>query len=227
MADRRMRHTGGARRGGEGGPARRKSTELQAPPAGERFLARDFEALVGMKGLSEPLLRGHFELYRGYVRAANKLLEEFDAHARARTADTPAFAELKRRFGWEYNGVRLHELYFENLTRTPAPLDEASPLHRRLASDFGGYDNWAREFRAMGAMRGIGWVVLYHDPLRERLFNAWIDQHDTGHLAGAAPVLVMDVFEHAYTLDYGVKKADYLDAFMAGVHWETAARRVG
>jgi Fe-Mn family superoxide dismutase len=192
----------------------------------DRYPVRDFSRLVGMKGFSEPMLRNHFELYQGYVKNANRLLEEFEAHARNGTLDSPSFAELKRRFGWEYNGVRLHELYFENLSKTPSPLDGGSDLHARLTADFGSYEKWAAEFRALGAMRGIGWVVLCHDPLRNRLVNAWVDQHDVGHLAGGSPVLVLDVFEHAYTLDYGIKKADYIDAFFGAIPWDAVARRL-
>jgi Fe-Mn family superoxide dismutase len=200
------------------------------PPALEksldRFAARDFSGLLGIAGLSDELLRNHFTLYQGYVKAANTLLEELEDKLRKGQTEGAAYAGAKRRFGWEYNGLRLHELYFENLTKSPQPLDQESKLFERIREDFGGLENWEKDFRACGALRGIGWVVTCHDALRNRLVNCWIDEHDCGHLAGCTPILVMDVFEHAFMLDYGVKKADYVETFMKGIHWDAVAGRL-
>ena len=85
---------------------------------------------------------------------------------------------------------------------------------------------WEKDFRAMGAIRGIGWIVLYHDKTAGRLFNVWVNEHDVGHLAGATPLLVMDVFEHAFMLDYGLNRAGYIDAFMNAINWETIVKRL-
>lgn len=196
------------------------------PRSTEHFVARDFGGLLGIAGLSDELLKNHFTLYQGYIKAANALLEGLDELVREGKGESPAYAGVKRRFGWEYNGIRLHELYFENLTKSPRPLDPGSSLFERIKQDFGGMENWGKDFRATGALRGIGWVVTYVDALRNKLFNAWIDEHDAGHLAGCAPILVMDVFEHAFMLDYGVKKADYVETFMKGIHWDTVAARL-
>jgi len=216
---------------GNGGPKRRPEAE-PLPSAEElrqsrtdRFAARDFSGLLGLEGLSERLLATHFELYQGYVKNAGKILDELDELRERNRTDSAAFAELKRRFGWEYDGIRLHELYFENLAKDPAPPDPDSPLRRRLAEDFGSVEGWQRDFRATAAMRGIGWVVLFHDPLRNRLFNAWIEQHHAGPFVGATPVLVMDLWEHAYLVDYGTKKADYVDAVLRAFHWDRATAR--
>jgi Fe-Mn family superoxide dismutase len=192
----------------------------------DRFAARDFSGLLGLEGLSEALLRTHFELYQGYVKNANKILDELDELRKADALGTCRYAELKRRFPWEYDSIRLHELYFDNLSRRPVPLDPASTLHRRLSDDFGSVDSWRKDFRATGAIRGVGWAVLYLDALRNRLFNAWIEQHHEGHFAGCVPILVMDVFEHAYTLDYGVKKADYIEVLLRNIHWDAVTARL-
>jgi Fe-Mn family superoxide dismutase len=214
-------------------PARRRSTPLEKPEAEiareshtERFAARDFSGLLGTPGFSETLLKNHFELYQGYVKNANLILGELDRLRRDDRLETPPAAELRRRFGWEYDSIRLHEYYFENLTKTPAPPDEASRLVARMREDFGSFETWKKDFTAVGAMRGIGWVVTYHDPLRNRLFNAWINEHDAGHFVGCAPIVVMDVFEHAYMLDYGVKKAGYIDAFFKGLNWDVVTTRL-
>jgi Fe-Mn family superoxide dismutase len=139
--------------------------------------------------------------------------------------DSPGAAELRRRFGWEYDSIRLHEFYFENLTKNPQPLDPDSRLALRLKEDYGGAGNWRKDFEAAAAMRGVGWVVAYHDPLRNRLFNAWIGEHDAGHLI-CTPVVILDVFEHAYLADYGTKRAGYLEAFFGDLNWDAATRRL-
>jgi Fe-Mn family superoxide dismutase len=181
------------------------------------FEAKNFESLLGTKGLSDQLLKNHFTLYQGYVTNTNKVADALGAMAKEGKTATPEYAELKRRFGWEWNGMRLHEYYFGNLIKDGKALDKNSNLFRKIVEDFGSYENWEKDFKATGAMRGIGWVILYYDG--SRLFNTWINEHDVGHLSGASPLLVMDVFEHAYMIDYGLKKADYIEAFFRAIDW--------
>ncbi len=192
---------------------------------GATYIAKDFSSLLGIKGLSENLLKAHFTLYQGYVSSTNKLLEKLLAISAAGDLSTPEFAEMKRRFGWEWNGMRLHELYFENLNKNIAPLDENSSFAKKAAENFGSLENWERNFKATGALRGIGWAIAYYDPAAKRLLNVWINEHDSGHLAGAIPILVMDVFEHAYLMDYGIKRADYIEAFFKAIDWNIAIKR--
>jgi Fe-Mn family superoxide dismutase len=127
--------------------------------------------------------------------------------------------------GWEFDGMRLHEYYFENLGGKAA-LNKAGKLSQKLAQEFGSYENWEKDFKGTGAMRGIGWAILYLDNLSGRLINQWINEHDTGHLAGCSPILIMDVFEHAFMLDYGLKRADYIEAFFKNIHWEAVESRL-
>ncbi len=190
------------------------------------YTPKNYEHLLGMDGFSDQLLRNHFTLYQGYVANANKLAEALLELGKSGKAGTPEYAELKRRFGWEFNGMRLHELYFDNLTQTPEPLEANAPLARLIREQYGSFEAWRDDFKAAGAMRGIGWVVLYHDPVSGRLFNTWINEHDLGHLAGCAPLLVLDVFEHAYMLDYGLKKAEYIEAFFHNINWRVVAARL-
>lgn len=182
---------------------------------------KNFDSLLGTQGMSDTLLKNHFTLYQGYVANTNKVSDALKAMA----AGTPEYAELKRRFGWEFDGMRLHELYFGNMKNGGSAPAADSALGKKIAAEFGSYENWEKDFRATGAMRGIGWVILYYDKTAGRLFNAWINEHDSGHLAGAAPILVMDVFEHAYMIDYGLKKADYISAFFKAIDWSAAERR--
>jgi Fe-Mn family superoxide dismutase len=189
------------------------------------YQAKDYNSLIGTPGLSETLLKNHFTLYQGYVTNTNKLADTLAAMLKDGKTGTPEYAELKRRFGWEFNGMRLHELYFENLGGK-APVDRAGKFARKAAEAFMTYESWEQDFRATGAMRGIGWVVLYQDGMTGGLFNQWINEHDTGHFAGCTPVLVMDVFEHAFMIDYGLKRADYIATFFKNIDWEAVERRL-
>ncbi|MCR4322898.1 MAG: Fe-Mn family superoxide dismutase [Candidatus Azambacteria bacterium] len=189
------------------------------------YETKTFEQLLGMQGFSDELLKDHFALYQGYVANFNKLDETLMGMERAGNFGTPEFAELNRRLGWEFNGMRLHELYFSNLTKEAREIVEASALYVAIAKEFGSFELWEKDFRSMGMMRGIGWVVLYHDALARRLFNVWVNEHDAGHLAGAVPLLVMDVFEHAYIRDYGLARKDYIEKFMMSIDWAVVERR--
>src|SRR3990167_4759942 len=116
------------------------------------YTAQNFDHLIGIKGLSEQLLKNHFTLYQGYVTNTNKLLDELAKTEKG----TPQYAEMMRRFGWEWNGMRLHELYFGNLKKDAAKIAAGSKIHAKLAADFGSFESWEKDFRAAGAMRGIG-----------------------------------------------------------------------
>ncbi|HEY3381011.1 MAG TPA: Fe-Mn family superoxide dismutase [Vicinamibacterales bacterium] len=189
------------------------------------YTAKDYSALIGMPGFSETLLKNHFTLYQGYVTNTNKLLDALDAMLKDGKAGTPEYAELKRRLGWEFDGMRLHEFYFENLGGK-APLAPTGKLGRKLTADFGSHENWEKDFKATGAMRGIGWTVLYQDPTNGKLANFWITEHDGGHPAGCTPLLIMDVFEHAFMIDYGLKRPDYIAAFFNNIDWNAVEARL-
>jgi len=189
------------------------------------YAAKDYSKLIGLAGLSETLLKNHFTLYQGYVTNSNKVLDGLAQMLKDGKAGAPEYAELKRRLGWEWNGMRLHELYFENLGGSK-PLDAGSPLGKKLAAEFGSIEAWEKDFKATGTMRGIGWVVLYQDQASGRLVNFWINEHDAGHPAGAAPLLIMDVFEHAYMIDYGLKRADYIETFFKNIDWAAVGSRL-
>lgn len=190
------------------------------------YEAKNYENLIGMEGFSEQLLKNHFTLYQGYVVNVNKLNDILKAMEKEGKFGVPEFAELNRRFGWEFNGMRLHEYYFENLAKGEGKPDAGSELSKKMTAEWGSYEAWEKNFKAMGMMRGIGWVILYCDGKSGRLFNVWINEHDVGHLAGATLILVMDVFEHAYMTDYGIKKADYVEAFFKNINWPVAAERL-
>ncbi len=189
------------------------------------YAAKDYAKLVGMEGFSETLLKNHFTLYQGYVTNTNKVLDTLDQMAKDGKSTAYEFAELKRRLGWEFNGMRLHEYYFENLGGRGG-IDKNGKLAKKMVDAFGSVEGWEKDFRATGAMRGIGWAVLYQDTATGRLINFWINEHDVAHPAGCTPLLIMDVFEHAFMLDYGLKRADYIEAFFKNINWTSAEARV-
>lgn len=194
---------------------------------------QNFDHLLGTQGFSDNLLKNHFTLYQGYVTNFNKLEEILMAMEKEGKFGTPEFNELNRRLGWEFNGMRLHELYFGNMRHANsapngnanAPMRMNFPFTDALVKEWGSQDMWRKDFTAMGAMRGIGWVILYRDHMADRLFNVWVNEHDVGHFAGCTPLLVLDVFEHAYVLDYGLKRADYIEAFMNALDWSVVQKR--
>jgi superoxide dismutase, Fe-Mn family len=189
------------------------------------YTTKDYAKLIGMPGFSETLLKNHFTLYQGYVTNTNKVSDALAAMLKDSKTAVPEFAELKRRLGWEFNGMRLHEVYFENLGGK-SPLNPGGKLGKKMAESFGSVEAWEKDFKATGAMRGIGWVVLYQDSVADKLINFWINEHDAGHPAGCIPILVMDVFEHAFMIDYGLKRADYIEAFFKNIDWTAAEARL-
>lgn len=186
--------------------------------------AKDFSSLAGMSGFSDTLLNNHFKLYQGYVKNTNLILEKLVALLADKKENSPDYSELKRRFGWEFNGMLLHEYYFENLGGKQA-LDVNSALYKKIIEDFGSFDTWKQDFTSTGLMRGIGWAVVYWEPKTDKLINAWINEHDEGHIAGSSPILVMDVFEHAYMSDYQLDRAKYIEAFFKNINWEASIGR--
>jgi Fe-Mn family superoxide dismutase len=189
------------------------------------YSAKDYSHLLGMAGFSDALLKNHFTLYQGYVTNTNKVIDQLNAMLKDGREATPEFAELKRRLGWEFNGMRLHELYFENLGGD-GDVAKAPRLVEKVKAQFGSVEACAKDFLATAAMRGIGWVILYQDPVSGLLLNQWINEHDVGHPAGLKPLLILDVFEHAFMIDYGLKRADYLGAFMKNVNWAAVDARL-
>src|SRR4030066_1695698 len=133
------------------------------------YVAKDYSKVLGMEGFSETLLKNHFTLYQGYVTHTNKLIDTFGQMLKEGKMVSPEFAESKRRFGWEFNGMRLHEYYFENLGGKEA-IDKSGKLAKKIAEDFGSYEDWEKDFKGVGAMRGIGWAIFYPDKQTGQLF---------------------------------------------------------
>lgn len=198
--------------------------------ATEPYKAKQFN-LSGLKGISDQTLEMHFKLYEGYVKETNNLQEriaEFLKDGKVDQEEMPLYSELKRRLGFEFNGMVLHEYYFENLKKN-GETDPAgnSAFYKTAESSFGSYEIWKADFVGVGKMRGVGWAICFEQPDTGRLSNHWISLHQSGEVAGYNPVLVMDVWEHAFLLDY--KPADrpkYIEAFFSNMDWKSVEDRL-
>ena len=195
------------------------------------YTPRQFN-LSGLKGISDETLDMHFKLYEGYVKETNKLTEkiaEFIADAKVDQEEMPAYSELTRRLGFEYNGMVLHEYYFDNLQSGGGIGDptKTSQFAKAAETSFGSYDVWKADFVGIGKMRGVGWAICYQNPTNGRLSNHWITLHETGNVAGFTPILVMDVWEHAFLLDYKpAERPKYIEAFFSNIAWDAVEERL-
>jgi superoxide dismutase, Fe-Mn family len=196
----------------------------------EPHQAHSFD-LHGLQGISDQTLQMHFKLYEGYVKATNKLrthLSEIIEDGTIDQEEMPAYSELNRRLGFEYNGMVLHEYYFSNLTREASDEPKKHGSFAKIAEEsFGSFKLWRTDFAGVGMMRGVGWAICYLDPANGRISNHWVSLHENGNVAGFVPLLVMDVWEHAYLLDYKPsERSDYIAAFFANVNWKLVEERL-
>ena len=195
------------------------------------YKARQFN-LSGLKGISDQTLEMHFKLYEGYVKETNNLTDRITEVIKDGNVDQeemPAYSELTRRLGFEYNGMVLHEYYFDNMQKGGGTGDpgKTSEFVKAAETTFGSYDIWKADFVGIGKMRGVGWAICYQNPANGRLSNHWITLHETGNVAGFTPILVMDVWEHAFLLDYKpAERPKYIEAFFSNIAWTAVENRL-
>jgi Fe-Mn family superoxide dismutase len=164
----------------------------------------------GLVGISDNQINDHWKLYEGYVKQVNLIISDRDS---------------QHRYGFEYNGMVLHEYYFENLTPNGKELPDGE-LKKSIASTWGSFENWKQDFIKTGKTRGIGWAILCIDPSTKKLINIFISGHEKNHIAGFKPLLVMDVWEHAYMVDHKAGgRGNYIEAFFANINWEIVEGR--
>ncbi len=204
--------------------------KLPRLPMSTKQIPRSF-SLSGLKGISDETLEIHFNLYEGYVNAANELTEKISnllAKGKVDHEKMPEYSELKRRLGFEYNGMILHEYYFENLKRDGGGEPKKnSSFYKKVQASFRDFEIWKNDFISTGKMRGVGWVICDVDSTGGHLSNHWITLHEGGNIAGHRPLLVMDMWEHAFLLDYKPsEKEKYIEAFFSNINWESVERRL-
>ena len=186
--------------------------------------------LPALTGLSEKQIKVHLGLYEGYVKHVNLILETLKGYAahgdKATEGDKLAVAELRRHFAFEFNGMRMHEYYFEQLEGGALAMDADSALAEAATEKYGSYENLATHVREVAGSRGIGWVVVYADPRAKTLHTVFVNDHELGVLAGLPIILALDLWEHAYMVDYvPAEKKDYVDAFFANLNWSVVEKR--
>lgn len=187
----------------------------------QKYTEKSFD-LSGVEGLSEAQLIAHLGLYAGYVKNTNLLLEKLEA-MRGENATGPEISELSRRFGFEFNGMRLHEYYFEQFEGGEGA---AESLKAALAEQYGSYELWEADFKRVGKLRGAGWTLLVQDELNGNLYNIWVNDHELGHLGSQKIVLAMDVWEHAFLVDYlPSQRGEYIDIFFKNLNWDVLEKR--
>lgn len=183
--------------------------------------------LPELKGLSKKQIEVHLALYEGYVKHVNLILDTIK-RLRSEDAEANAFVmnELRRRLGFEFDGMRMHEYYFEQFEGSAASIENGSPLATAAGDKYGSWDGYLAHLKEVAGTRGIGWVVTYYDPHIRSLHTAFVNDHELGQLAGLPIVLAMDLWEHAYMVDYvPAEKKNYIEAFLENVNWNLVNER--
>lgn len=190
-----------------------------------QYLTQRFN-LPALKGLSEKQMLAHLALYEGYVKHVNLIAEKLAAvRSGALDLDPYIVAELRRRFAFEFDGMRMHELYFAQFEGGLTALGENSAFGRAAAEKYGAQGIEAH-IREVAQTRGIGWVVVYADPPAGAIHTVFVEGHEHGQLAGLPILLALDLWEHAYMVDYvPAEKKNYIDAFSANVNWGVIEKR--
>ena len=184
------------------------------------FIEQKFN-IPALKGISAKTTEEHLKLYAGYVKHANLVLEKINELKQDAEKNAYALAEVNRRFGFEFNGMRNHEVYFKSLEGQSKALSPESELAKALGQTWGSYENWLAEFKAITLTRGIGWALLYYDPASKQLLNAWIDEQHLGQLQNCSRSLGLDMWEHSYVADYQPSgKKQYIEDFFENLNWE-------
>ncbi|MEX0933197.1 MAG: Fe-Mn family superoxide dismutase [Candidatus Paceibacterota bacterium] len=178
-----------------------------------------------LEGISEKTMEVHLGLYAGYVKNTNTIIELIDSMD---GDDSKKFAllEARRRFSFEFGGMRNHEYFFEQLGGGIRELDPESALAKKMSQDFGSVDRWKKDFLKLTAMRGVGFAILYYDKEEMKLVNSWIDEQHIGHLNSAQFIFGVDLWEHAFLLDYvPSEKATYVQAVFHNTNFGIVEKR--
>ncbi|MDE1874971.1 MAG: superoxide dismutase [Patescibacteria group bacterium] len=187
----------------------------------KKFQEKKFN-IPALKGISAKNIEEHLKLYAGYVKNANLILDHIAELSKDAEKNAYELNEIQRRFSFEYNGIRNHECYFSHFEGGPKALAASSVLKTAIEAEWGSFDAWLARFKAIGMTRGLGWAILYYDAHDDRLVNAWVDEQHLGQLNSAAPILMLDMWEHSYVADYQPSgRKNYLEDFFANLNWQT------
>lgn len=186
----------------------------------ETFIAKTFN-IPKLEGISEKNIEEHLKLYKGYVANTNTIFNKLAELKGDPEKNAYALAELQRRLGFEFDGMRNHEYFFASLEGGKKDINTESKLYAQIVKDWGSFEMFLGHFKFVATTRGIGWTILYFDKITDRLIISWVDEHHLGQLTGLSPVLCLDMWEHAYYLDYiPAEKKNYIEAFFKNLNWE-------
>jgi Fe-Mn family superoxide dismutase len=193
----------------------------------KQFKERKFD-IPKLKGISEKTIEEHLKLYSGYVKNTNTILSKIDEYSEdmlpivgSGNEHAYALGEIQRRFPFEFDGMRNHEYYFAHFEGGARALSPDSPLSQAIAKDWTSFDLWLGRFKNLAMTRGVGWAMLYYDPITDRLLNNWNDEQHLGHLTGLSPILALDMWEHSFVADYQPSgKKQYVEDFFTNLNWE-------
>lgn len=177
-------------------------------------------------GISRETIELHLGLYTGYVKHVNLIHERISAYKCDLEANSYAIAEMQRRLGFEFGGMKNHEAYFEQLEGSFKHLPKGQ-LEEKITATYGSLGGFMTHFRTIAMTRGVGWAMLYLDESTDSLVATWVDEQHLGQLPGLTLVLALDMWEHSYMRDYvPAEKGKYIDAFFANLNWEVVAKRI-
>ena len=179
-----------------------------------------------LNGISQETIDLHLGLYQGYVKHVNLINDKIKAFSSDMENNAYAIAEMQRRLGFEFGGMRNHEYYFQQFEGGVESLKDGK-LKEMLEKQWGSVENWYKEFVNIAMTRGVGWAMLYIDRSTNQLVQTWVDEQHLGQLADLDIVLALDMWEHSYMRDYlPSSKKDYITAFFNNLNWEVVAERV-
>jgi Fe-Mn family superoxide dismutase len=186
----------------------------------ETFKLKTFN-IPKLVGISEKNIEEHLKLYKGYVANANLILNKISELKNEPDKNAVILAELQRRFGFEFGGMRNHEYYFASLSDGSKEIEKDNKLYLAIEKEWGSFENFLIHFKFVAMTRGVGWAILYYDKVYDKLIISWVDEQHIGHLSGLSIVLALDMWEHAYYLDYiPSEKKKYVEAFFENLNWK-------
>lgn len=176
-------------------------------------------------GISAKSVEEHLKLYSGYVKNANSIIEKISTLSEGmfKNGEDNAYVigELFRRFSFEYNGMRNHEVYFDSLSGGVKALNPESALAKKIIESCGSLDILLMGLKNLALTRGVGWAVLWYDKKDDRLLASWVDEQHLGQLNGCDMILALDMWEHSFVFDYQPSgKKNYVEDFFKNLNWE-------
>jgi Fe-Mn family superoxide dismutase len=185
----------------------------------ETFKTKTFN-IGELAGISAKTIEEHLKLYKGYVTNANTIFNKLYEMKSEPEKNAYALAELQRRLGFEFGGMRNHEYYFESLSEGKKEINKEGKLYKKIEEDWGSFETFLAHFKFVAMTRGVGWAMLYFDKENNKLITTWINEQHIGHLAGLPLVMALDMWEHSYYLDYTpAEKKNYIEAFFSNLNW--------